>query len=403
LQQDRPAEGKRLIEETIRRSPDFSSSRNVLAEILAQEGDEAGAENQRWLGTVAGRFRAAADPWKEELRPWCCDVDQLVVWGAIDLQTKFGDRGKAYFERAVKIDPQNPQGFENLGMFLLETGDAARAAEVLEAGSVLPRATELLFSYLGNAYLALRQPVKALATAERGLRRMPHSSRFQTIRGLALAASGRAEEAMAAYREAMALAPGSAEPVANLGLLFMRLGRREEAMANLQRATELQPGLAKAVTTLAYLELEAGNLSAAARYVLPYFRQFPGLSNARSLMGRYYLLTALEAARRGDVAGVEQACREGLAAVPETPELSGFLGVHLLQQGRLDEALPALETSYRFQATDPRVALALGELYIRLNRATDARRILQAVGEEARRRNDANVGARVAELLGRLP
>ncbi|AOS43052.1 tetratricopeptide repeat protein [Lacunisphaera limnophila] len=403
LQQDRRAEGKRLIEETIRLAPDFPSSRNFYAEILAQEGDAAGAADQRWLGTVAGRFRAAADPWKDELRPGCCDVDQLVVWGAIDLQTKFGDRGRAYFERAVQIDPQNPQGFENLGMFLLEAGEPARAAAVLEQGSALPRATELLFSYLGDAYLALRQPEKALATAERGLGRMPDSGRFHNLRGLALAASERSDEALAAYREAMARAPGSAEPVANQGLLLLRLGRRDEGVASLKQALELQPGLAKAATMLAYLALEAGNLPAAATYVLPYYRQFPGLANARSLMARYHLLTALEAARRGDPAGVEQACRAGLAAVPESPELNGFLGVHLLQLGRLDEALPALEKSYQLQATDPRVALALGEAYARINRTSDARRILEAVAAEARRRNDAAVGGRVQAMLDRLP
>ncbi|MES1167725.1 MAG: tetratricopeptide repeat protein, partial [Oleiharenicola lentus] len=163
LQQDRRAEGKALIEELVKRVPNFPSSHNIYAEILAQEGDQIGAANQRWLGTVAGRFRAAPDPWKEALRAWCCDVDQLIVWGSIDFQTKQGDRGKAAFEKAVSLEPRNPQGYENLGMYYLEEGNPAKAAEVLEQGSALPGCSERMFSSLGDAYLALRQPDKALA------------------------------------------------------------------------------------------------------------------------------------------------------------------------------------------------------------------------------------------------
>lgn len=403
LQQDRRAEGRRLIEDLVKRVPDFPSSHNVYAEILAQEGDQAAAANQRWLGTVAGRFRVAADPWKEDLRSYCCDVDQLVVWGAIDLQTKFGDRGRAYFERAIQVDSRNPEGFENLGLYHLETGDPAKAVEVLERGAQLPTASELLYSYLGDAYLQLRQPDQALAVAERGAKLMPSSARFQNLRGLALAAAGRPDEAMAAYRAAMALSPGLVDPVANLGLALLRQGRREEATAMLKQALVLQPGYAKAVTTLGHLALDAGDLPLAATYVFPYFQQFPGLANARVLMARYYLTMALGAAQRGDPAAVEQACRQGLAIVPDSPELNGFLGINLAQAGRVEEGLAALETSYRLQPADPRVALALGELYIRSGRGAEARRVLEATAQEAARRNDAAIGAQVAAMLQRIP
>ena len=403
FQQDRRAEGRKLVEELVQRVPEFPSSHNILAEILTQEGDQAGAANQRWLGTVAGRFRVAADPWKEELRAFCCDVDQLVVWGAIDLQTKFGDHGKGYFERAIQVDPRNPQGFENLGLYYLDAGNPAQAVRILESGTLLPAASELLYSYLGDAYLQLRQPDNALNVAERGAKLMPSSARFQNLRGLALAASNRPDEAVAAYRAAMAMSPGLVDPVANLGLLQLHQGRRDEAVATLKQALVLQPGYAKAVTTLGHLALDAGDLPTAAGYVFPYFQQFPGLANARTLMARYYLTMALGAAQRSDASSVEQACRAGLAIVPESPELNGFLGINYLQAGRHDEGLKALETSYQLNPVDPRVALALGELYIDDARGGDARRVLEATAAEAERRHDSAVGVRVAEMMRRLP
>lgn len=402
LQQDRTAEGKRLLEDLIKRVPEFPSSHNYYAEILAQEGDTRGAAKERWLGSMAGRFRVPDDPWMEELRPWCCDVNQLVVWGAIDLQTKHGDRGRAFFEKAVRIDPRDPQGFENLGAFFLGSGNPARAAEILEQGSLLPHASELLFSYLGDAYLALHQPAKAQAVAERGLALMPGSSRFHNLIGLALAATNRPEEAMVAYRKAIACSSGSAEPVANLGLVLLQQGRREEAIAALKQALELQPGYDKAGVPLAHLQLNAGDLPAAAAYIFPYFQQFPALPEARALMSHYYLTSALAAARKNDPAGIEQACRTGLGFVPESSELNGFLGMTYRQLGRTDEALKALETSYQLKPGDSRVALGLADLYIQLQHDDDARRILDAAASTARQRGNADVLRQVTEMQRRL-
>ena len=81
----------------------------------------------------------------------------------------------------------------------------------------------------------------------------------------------------------------------------------------------------------------------------------------------------------------------------------GFLGVTCLQQGRQADALVALEGSYRLQPGDPRVALVLGELYLRMGRGSDARPVLEAVLQQARQRNDAAVAGRASQLLEQLP
>lgn len=401
LAQDRRDEGKKRVRELVERVPQFPSSHNVLAEILAQEGDRIGAANQRWFGMIAGRFRAAADPWMEEMRPVCCDVDQLLIWGAIDLQTKTGDRGQGAFERAILVEPKNPQGYENLGLYFMESGDIPGAIATLEKGSTLPHASELVFSYLGDAYLAAQQPDKALAVAERGTVVMPTSARCRNLRGQAYAAMNRPDDAMAAYREAMTLSPSMVDPVANLGLALLRAGRRDEAIAKLREALALQPGYTKALSALANLALDAGDLPGAAQLIFPFFQQFPGGNTARALMARYYLFTALAAAQRHEAAAVEKACADGLALVPESPELNGYLGIHFLQAGRVEDGQRWLEKSYQLQPADPRVALALAEVYLQKKQFLDAKRVLEATGAEAKRRNDAAVAARVSELMWR--
>ena len=403
LQSGRRAEGRGLIEAIVREVPDFPSAHNVFAEILAQEGDSQGAANQRWFGTVAGRFRAADDPWLEELHVDCYDPSQLLVWGAVDLQTKHGDRGKELFDRAIQLEPGNPRGYESVGNYYLETGNPGRARDAFERGTRLPGASEQLFVGAVRAHLALKSPTEALRVARQGLAAIPDSADLLNSEGLVLDALGRTDEAMAAYRASSAQSPGAVDPVANLGIGLLRQGHREEAYAAFRRALEIQPMYPKALTMLVRFELEAGRLQEAAKYVFPFFEQYPGLRMARDLMARFYLRQAVALMESGDQAGAERACRSGLGIVPEAAELYGFLGVLLSRQNRLPEALDLLEKAHRLQPTEPRVALALGQVLVGLGRLADARRALAEANDQATKAGDSVLAAQARDFLQTLP
>lgn len=402
LELGKRAESKRKIEELIRTSPDFSSAHNFYAELLHQENDEQGAASQRWLGTEAGRFRAADDPWLEELRSSCYDVDQLIVWGQTDLQTKHGDHGRSLLERAVRCAPNYPRALEKLGEFYLEEGEADKAREVLERGLRLPKSSETLYVDLFNAYLALKRPTEALRVADRGLTELPQSARLHSGRGQVLAGMGRLEEAEAAFHAAMSCAPGSPEPVTSLGLALLHASRREEGIAQLKRALEIQPQYSKAIVALSQVEMEAGHRDEAAQYIVPFFNQFPGSRLARELMSRLYLSEALDATRRGDFGAVEKICRDGLSHVSESAELHGFLGSYYARENRLDEALQEFEASRQLRPDDPRVLLSLGVLYHQLARDADARRLFTQGAELARRSGNGEALERFQQALQQL-
>lgn len=393
---------KRELEELLRTSPDFPSAHNFYAELLHQENDEKGAAHQRWLGTEAGRFRAADDPWLEELRASCYDVDQLIVWGQTDSQTKHGDHGRAMLERAVRYGPDYPRALEKLGEFYLEEGEPEKAREVLEHGLRLPAPSESLYVDLFNTYLSLKRPAEALRLAEQGVASLPHSARLHNARGQALEAGNQLDEAEAAFRAAITFGPGAPEPVTGLGLLLLRKGRRDEGVAQLKRALEIQPQYAKAIVALAQVELEAGHRDEAAEYIAPFFNQFPGSRIARELMSRLYLSRALEAARQSDFAAVERICRDGLASVPDSAELHGFLGSYYARENRWDEALKEFESSRQIRPNDPRVLMSLGALYHQLGRDSDARRLLTEGVELAKRSGNREVMDRFQQALQQL-
>jgi len=398
LQRGALAQGRRQLEELVQVDPNFSSARNLLAEILTEAGDTEGASRERWLGTISGRFRAADDPWKDELRLFCYDPDQYIVWGETDYLTKHGDLGRRALERAFELAPTNRRTIEMLARFYLDVGESTHARDLLEKNASLIDSSEALLAELSEAYMALDQSPLALQTAERGLSKIPDSASLYNARGLALASIERYDEAIGSYQEALRLAPGTSSASANLGLIYLLLGRKDEARAELQQALRVQPGYSKAVIALASLELEAGNLSTAYPYIISFYQESPGSQAARSLATRYYTALALSEEKSQKPEEAEKSYKDGLALVPDSPELHGLLGLHYTRAHRLPEAIAALEKSHQLQEDDSRVTILLSELYSATGRQAEAARLLREGAARAKSRGDVQTLSRYEAL-----
>ena len=403
LQRGRRDEGRRLIEQIVRDVPAFPTAHNLYAEILSAAGDTDGADQQRWQGRMAGRFREADDPWLEELHAWCYDPSRLAVWGAIEYQTKHGDRGRSLLERAIQLTPDDPRGYLQLGKLYLDLGDPDHARAVLEQGIKLPAAPSLLYVNLSQAYSNLHQPTEAVRVAGQGLAAHPDAPELQNALGVALRAAGRLEDAIEPFRRAIAGSPTVVEPDFNLGLTLLQLGRRDEAYVYLKCALALEPTYPNALIVMGQTEMEAGRLESAAQYLRPLYKFYPGMTAARHLMTQWCLLAGMAEVRAGRLAAAESDFREGLAVSPDHPELHGRLGLVYAQQRRLPEALDQLETFHRLQPAEPRASLFLGQVYASLGRLDDARRTLAEGEQLARRAGDAATAALCNATLRQLP
>jgi tetratricopeptide (TPR) repeat protein len=403
LQRDRRDEGRRLIEQLVREVPAFASAHNLYAEMLAEEGDADGANMQRYLSRLAGRFREADDPWLEELQAWCYDPSRLAMLASIEDMTNHGDHGVALLERAMRIAPDDARGYDDLGRVYLHVGDAAKALTLFEQGIKLPNASAGLYAGFSQAYLALNQPEKAAQAAEQGLALMPDAPELQTARGIALQAAGRLEEAVGTFRLVVKFAPNVCEAHYNLGSALLQLGHKEEAYVSLKRALELEPTFPKALIVLGQFELKAGRLDSAAQYLRPLYKFYPGSVSARRLMTWWCLQNGMAAARAGHMDEAERNLREGLEINPDMPELRGRLGLLYAQEGRFAEGRDQLETYHRLQPTEPMASLFLGQVYAHLGRTDDARRLLSEGEQLARHSGDKATEEQCAQALRQLP
>lgn len=148
--------------------------------------------------------------------------------------------------------------------------DGGRAGE--EALRLSQRAVELepdsslCLSALAFS-LALRERWEEAVEAARAALRAPRLAHgMRTACGEVLAAGGRAEEAVPALREAIALDPqGSPRTRAILGRALLLAGRPEEAMEELRRCAARLPDYAPCFRTMVVAAYEAGAVEDACR------------------------------------------------------------------------------------------------------------------------------------------
>ena len=177
-------------------------------------------------------------------------------------------------------------------------------------------------------------PAAASVAAQAVLDADPRSAPAHYLLATACLLQGRADDAEAGYRRAIALAPGLAEAHNNLGLILERRGRPAEAAACYRRAIGAKPAYAEAHNNLgnALLALGSGDEAIAAfRAALTVRPAYPEAC--------YNLANALAGQERGDEAVA--AYRRALVLRPRFVQALNNLSALLLDLGRPQEAMAA--------------------------------------------------------------
>jgi predicted O-linked N-acetylglucosamine transferase (SPINDLY family) len=151
-------------------------------------------------------------------------------------------------------------------------------------------------------------------------------------RGVAAHRSGRLDEAVAAYRVALELAPDDTGTLNNLSIALRQQGRADECFAVLHRLVELDPDNAGALNNFAIQLLARGDAAGAASACERALAVSPDLVQAQNNLGN-------ARAALGDRAGAEAAFRAAIARDADFADAHANLGNLLRLQGRLDEAL----------------------------------------------------------------
>lgn len=395
-----------LLNQILAGHPGFSAAHNLLAEILARRGDSPEVQQHRWAGRESGRFRKAEDPWLDELHAWCYDPGRLRTLGTMADQTGDEESAIRLLTRSVELSPDDPYGYALLGDAYLNQGNPAAARDVLAQGLALDAQTEpvdMHYVVLGLAYRELGQPEKAIQVIRDGILRLGGSCELYDALGIALGETGAFEEAAAAFEAALAVKPGDSNAHYNRANALLNLGRKQEALDHLKQSLVLQPTYPKSLFMLARHELQAGDLEAAGSYLRPLYISHPEQEGVRRLMLTWLLRSGKAAEKDGDKTTAEALYREGLGIDPDAPTLNLDLGVLLLVDDRLPEALPLLKRYHEIEPENAQGALFLGQAYARTGRLREARATLEKGANLADAQGNTRTASFCREILSQLP
>lgn len=219
-----------------------------------------------------------------------------------------------------------------------------RASEALQREPANPRARYVL----GLSALLQKRPAEALAHMEKAAAADPRDAQFHFGCGACLAALGRVDDSVLAYRRALELRPAFFEAAANLGNVLENAGRYAEGAAAYRQALALRADEPLVLNGLGRCELECRNPSAAAAALERALVLRPDFASAMNNL-------ANAVGRLGDRQRAVELLRQAVKIRPDFVEAWHSLAERLYM---LHQDAAALEAYDRVLALDPSNGIA---------------------------------------------
>ena len=190
-------------------------------------------------------------------------VDNLIQQGLQHHQAGRINDAKIIYEQVLISNPRHPDALHLLGLTALQSGDPAKAVELIRLAITAQPKNPAYHANLGAALIEARKPADALAAYLRAGKLNPDEPQFQMAianchalcgehaeaekklrkitqkfpryalawfnLGNTVRDQGRVEAALEFYRRAIAIDAGQVEAHNNLGAALMTLGRLDEA------------------------------------------------------------------------------------------------------------------------------------------------------------------------------
>jgi len=246
----------------------------------------------------------------------------------------------AEYDRAVRFSPDDPHIIRQLGLAHFSLGEPEDAfAFLTKSESLKPGDPEVSIS-LGKIYLANRRPDEAVREAKSVLASDPSNADALDLVASAYLNQNDPAKAIETYRRLVELFPKSAERHYALGVSLVANQRNSDARKELETALGLAPDHLEAVRLLVNLDLLEKRPDAALARVE---KQIAVAGRTPKLV----LLLASVQGARGDHASAEALYQEAIRLDPGHTEPSVALANYYLTTGKLDQALPLIESALK--------------------------------------------------------
>ncbi len=289
------ADGKQLLQEITRKTPDYLPAWRWLAEIaLAEKNYDESAD-------LVGKMLA-----RDSL-----NYDALLLHGRIYLARGDADRAIGEFKKAVAAYPQAPEIHYQLAVAHLAKNEVGQAVISLnQALSLSPNFAEATV-LLAGIKMRTGEVGAAITSLKALVEKRPQFVQAQFLLADGYRAQGNFESALEIYRAMEKLAPKNPDAPFLMGMTFLQQKKRDDARTAFGRAVELSPDYLAGVEQLVDMDIADKQYKTALQRVQPLLDRIPKSAEARLIQARIFLT-------QQDTKGAEAALLKAIELKPES-------------------------------------------------------------------------------------
>jgi tetratricopeptide (TPR) repeat protein len=181
------------------------------------------------------------------------DVDALYNLGTLSLRRRDLAKANGYLEKTVKLRPNYPEAWNNLGMIAGEQGLPEEAIQNFQQSLAYRPDYAVALLNLGNVYRRQKLFDKAHDCLARALELLPDDPETNFSLGMLYAQQDQLDLAARYLQKALVLKPEYPEALNNLGIIFVRQGDYAHAEEEFRTGIRLSPAFDQSWLNLARL------------------------------------------------------------------------------------------------------------------------------------------------------
>jgi superkiller protein 3 len=227
-------------------------------------------------------------------------AEELFARGNLYIQSQVWEEAAREFRNAIKMEPDYPEAFNNLGLCLLYGGQAQEAVTAFQSALKLFPGWALAEANLGLTLQRMQQHKDAAGYYLSSLQKNNQQPTVWMAYGDCHSALGSPDQALYAYQQAVTLSPKYDMAYVRMGLLQARRNNLNEAEDALARAVAIEPNNPDAAAVLGAISARKGDIARARDY----FNQVEDLDPVPSTAARG--LNRLAVFQRGMLNGMNE-------------------------------------------------------------------------------------------------
>jgi tetratricopeptide (TPR) repeat protein len=263
-------EAQEILERAVNYHPDFGAVNQLLASVYGHFGRMD--DKQRLQGRSYIRFEEAPDPWTAELQLYCFDVHKLIAMAdkakqledfdraekiykhTLDiapenanvcvetanlyLTLKHFDDANVYLQKAIKLDPSNPQPYYKSALLLLRVKKQPKEAEEMFLKALSLNKESNTYYYLAKCKYQQKQYREAIEYCKKSLELNLARRSAHYLWGNCLEKLGETEGAIEQYLEELKTDPEFMKARIDAAELLLKQKRLSEAIGHYRRIVE---------------------------------------------------------------------------------------------------------------------------------------------------------------------